>query len=178
MNYKYRSIKDERGFTIIELIMAITITGIIAALFSQILGAVIEIYVDRSMRKTSHIDERRASALILRDLKENVAWVGEPSSTNLTFDKTQKSLSPGDVIYYHDLQVGFTISNGQINYQTEEGEWGNLYPLILEGVVAGDSQFTITTEGGVVRITTEIVLNVLDKPMRVRCAVYPRWQGG
>mgnify|MGYP002725569097 CR=1 FL=1 len=179
MIYRSKTLQSDLGFTVIELVAAIVITGIVAALFSQILSSVIEIYADRTVRKNSHIDERRSSAMILRDMREHRSWVGGQNATSITFDRSNMGLSGGGLVYYHDLQVGFNIGNGQVNYQTEAGgNWANLYPLILEGVVAGDTQFSIANIGGIDRLTTEIFLFVHNKPMQVRLAVHPRMQGG
>jgi len=178
MKFCNKSLQSDRGFTVFELIMAIVITGIVAGLFAQILGAVIEIYADRTVRKNSHIDERRSSRMILRDMRELSSWVGGHNSTEITFDRVNMGLSGGGQEYYHDLQVGFNIGNEQLTYQTEAGgNFANEYPLILDGIVDGDSKFTITTNGGIDLLTTEIFLFVHDKPMQVRFAAFPRLQG-
>jgi len=174
-----RAFNNDRGFTVFELIMAIVITGIVAGLFAQILGAVIGIYADRTVRKNSHIDERRSSHMIARDLRELSAWVGGQNSTDITFDRVNMGLGGGGQDYYHDLQVGFNIGNDQLTYQTEAGgNFATEYPLILDGVVDGSSRFTITTNGGVDLLTTEIFLVVHNKPMQCRFAAFPRGQGG
>lgn len=169
----------DAGFTAIEIIMTIAITGIVVGLFSQILISSISIYTDRNERKNAHIDIRRAASKITVALRELRQWDTPPSATSILFAKISRSLSGNGQIYYHELRVGFELIDDQLCYRRDEGgNWANQYPLILSGVIPDLSRFTTVTAGGITRVTVELSLDVMGKPMRIRSTAFPRNQGG
>ncbi len=172
----------DAGFTMIELIVVIVITSLVAGFFSQTLVSSIEIYQDHNQRKTAHIDARRSFDMVLHDMREWRDWKHSVEADRLEFERInrfERQLLFFSRIYYDDLKVRYDFDTDEMTYRRDnDGDWSNEYYLFRQGVVPGSSQFDLTTTCGTERITLELRLIINGKPMRIRSTVYPRQQGG
>ena len=179
-----QKVTDDSGFTIIELIVVIVITSLLAGVFSQTIVSSVQIYTDHNIRKSSHSDLRRSLDMMVHDLREIDRvnqWVVAPTNTQLLFWKSNRFWA--DVWYYTGeyysrLRVGYTISGGNLTYRRDEADWNTNYPLVQSGLVGGVSTFSTTTEGGVTRITLNARIQRSGQTLSVRSTVFPRYQGG
>ena len=173
-----RLLADENGFTLIEIILVIIMTGLLAMLFSQTLISSIQIYTDFNVRKTAHIDVRRSFDMLMHDIREWESWYGGQSASEVNFNKYNK-FQYLDEDYYSTLRVGYLFSETQMSHRrNEDGSWNNYYLLLESGVVLGATNFSTQNPGGVTRISAEITMTLLNKPLRMRTTIFPRNQGG
>jgi len=173
--------KRDDGFTIMEIVIVIIITGILAGLFGQLLASAMKLYTDHNLRKNAHIDTRRAMENLFHDIREWQLWNASPTSTTINFshsEKFKRTLLILTYFYYDKIHVAYNYSGGQMTYQRDDGNWNNQYLLIERGVNSGTSRFTEVTEGTIKRIRIEIDLTVNNKPLRMRTTIFPRCQGG
>jgi type II secretory pathway pseudopilin PulG len=172
---------EEDGYTMIEFLVVIIMTSILAGMFSQMLITSIDIYTDHNLRKTANIDSRRACDMLMRDVREWRSWQAAPTSSSLDFIRITEIKRIVLIItryYYDDLRVGFDISGSQVTYSRDvDGQWSNDY-LIIQSGVQGGTQFAVVSAGGKERVTMVIQLSVNNKPLWLRTTVFPRGQGG
>lgn len=172
--------KDE-GFTIIEIIMVIILTGILAGLFSQVFVGAIQMYSNHTTRKSALLDARRSVDMFMHDMREWTAFQGTQTTARQDFYNIQ--VKEGQFFfstyeYYSTLRVTYQFTNSEMRYQQDaDGNYSNQY-VLSENVVVNNSQFVTTSLGGKTRITMMLVKDVYGKPMRMRTTVFPRQQGG
>jgi prepilin-type N-terminal cleavage/methylation domain-containing protein len=179
-----QKVVGDSGFTIIELIVVIVITSLLAGVFSQVIVSSVQIYTNHNIRKSSHDDLRRSFDMMVHDLREfdqTNQWVVAPSNTQLLFWKyncfwADRWYYTGP--YYARLRVGYTIGGADLTYRRDEADWNATYPLVQSGLVGGVSIFSTTTEGGVTRINMNARILRNDQMLFMRSTVFPRWQGG
>jgi len=177
---KLRNLKDETGTTLIEIIVVIVITSLLAGVFAETLVSSIQIYHDHNVRSTLHEDFRRAFEMTSHDLREIDSTYIAISSSQLLFRKfgrIERTSWPYGV-YFDNHLIGYVFDGDSFDYRNSaSGNWGTQYPLVNQGIDNGSSEFTATTEGGIVRfsIYARAVLN--GKTMKMRTTVFPRMQG-
>ncbi len=169
------------GFTLIEIIMVIVMTGLMSLLFSQTLVSTVHIYSEHSNRKTANADVRRSFDMLMHDLRELESWYGGQQATEINFNKYNLfhySDGPDEWDYYATVRVGYRFSGAQMTYRrNDDGSWNNFYLLLDSGVVPGATGFSSQSQGGITRIITTINMTVMNSPLRMRMAVFPRRQG-
>lgn len=174
--------KGDSGFTMIEIVVVIALIGVFTNIFSNILVSAMQIYVNHGERKTRHIDARRALEAMSHDLRELNSWTSSPTATTIDFQQTQtyqRSYFFSTYTYYTNLRTGYTVSAPALIHQRDESsDWANQYYLLEGDVVGGSSRFTRATLGGKDRLTIELYLSILGRPMRYRTTIFPRSQGG
>ena len=167
--------RGEEGFTIIEIVVVIVITGLLAGVFSQLLITSIDIYTEHNLRKTAHIDFRRAFDMTLHDVREyDLNEWSSTSASQVLFNKYNRFRRWGS-IYYSHIRIGYVFSGDGYNYRRDETNWNTQYPIIRDGI--SSSSFNTAVSGGVPRITIAMIAYVNGKPMRMRSTVYPRMSG-
>lgn len=177
-----RSGSKDDGFTLIEIILVIIITGLLAMLFSQTLVSSIQIYNEHNYRKNAHIDLRRSFDMFMHDVREWESWYGGQQPSEINFDKYNRFRYTGwgsNRNYYTTVRVGYRFSGTQMAHRRDEdGSWNNHYLLIYGGIVPGATSFSAQNQGGMLRLSAVITMTVLNKPIRMRTTVFPRSQGG
>ncbi len=179
-----RGLCADSGFTIIELIVVIVITSLLAGVFAQVMVSSVQIFTNHNIRKTSHADFKRSFDMIMHDLREfddQNQWVVAPTNTQLLFWKYNRFWASRWYYtgpYYNRLRVGFTLTGGGLTYRRDETSWTTQYPLVQSGLIGGVSSFSTTTEGGVTRLTVNARTLVNGQSLIMRSTVFPRWQGG
>jgi type II secretory pathway pseudopilin PulG len=164
-----------------ELLLVIIMTSILAGIFAETLSSAIQIYSDHNVRKSALLDARRAIDAVVHDMREFRTWQNAP--TNQSLDFTKANMFQATILFwtrqkYDYLRVGYNFDGGSVYYQrNEDGNWSNQYLLMTGGSTVG-SQFSIVNQGGIDRITLEIIMNIEGRPLRFRAAAYPRVQGG
>jgi len=167
--------RDDRGHTLIEMLVVMIMTSLLAVMFGQILVSSIQIYSNHNQRKTGNIDARRACDMLMNEVRDWRSWDGAPTATKVKFKRIAKLLS--GVYYYDEFRVTFEFSGGQLTYAREnDGKSTNKYILLQDG--AGSSQFSTVTLGTTKRVTIQLVMTVNGRPMQLRTTVFPRLQGG
>ncbi len=176
---------NDEGFTIIEIVVVIVITSLLAGVFAQTMVSSIQIYTDHNIRKTSHADFRRSFDMLMHDLREfdmQNQWVVAPTNTQLLFWKYNRFWASRWYYtgpYYSRLRVGYVfMTSGALFYRRDETSWNTLYPLINSGLIGGLTSFSNTTEGGVMRLSFSARIRVNDQSLFMRSTVFPRWQDG
>ena len=171
----------DAGYTMIEMLVVLVMTSLLAGMFSQLLITSIEIYTDHNLRKTANIDSRRALDMALRDVREWRSWQTAPTSTSLDFIRIcefKQTVLIFTRYYLDDLRVGFDVSGSQVTYSRNiDGNWSNDYLIIQDGVQGG-TQFSVVSQGGKERVTVVVNLTVNGNPLWLRTTVFPRGQGG
>lgn len=71
-NRTYRQLRDNSGFTLVELVMVILLLGIMATFTSQFIGIGSQIYGDASSREQLMSDARFAMERLNRELRDAV----------------------------------------------------------------------------------------------------------
>jgi len=170
------------GFTLIEVIMAIVLTGILASLFGQVMVTTAEIYADYNLRKDGHLDARRGLEMISHDLREFNAWQNALTSNTIDFTQVeayQRTFFFTLYTYYDYNRTGYAFNSSRLIYQrADQGSFNNQMYVIDRGVVMGQAAFSSAVAGGKTRITTDVRLLHNGHPFRVRTTIFPRSQGG
>lgn len=167
------------GFTLVEIIVVIIITGIVATLFSGLMVSSMKLYTDRNLRFTALIDHRRAIESFQTDLRAKYRWRSNPSATQLDFDRVDYDPNlrpPWFQIYYQLVRTGYLISGNRLFFKRDEGgtTWSNNYPLV-DGL--NNTSFSSVTAGGRERVSIQLEVVVGGKPLRMRTTIFPRNQG-
>ncbi|MCF7811248.1 type II secretion system GspH family protein [bacterium] len=171
--------RNDSGFTMIEIIVAMIITGIVAGIFAETMTSSVKIYNEHNLRQTKHIDFRRTFDMIITDIRE---WESPISVTasQLLFDKYMRRYPDGwfSRQRFWNRHVGYVINADDIAHRREDDDWGTQYPLISGGLVTSGTSFSTVTEGGVFRVVVNIEFTINGKPMRMHTVIFPRNQGG
>ncbi|NQU05574.1 MAG: hypothetical protein HQ568_05735 [Calditrichaeota bacterium] len=163
----------------IEIIISIIITGILAGIFAETLTSSVKIYVDHNQRKTKHLDFRRTFDMINTDIREWETWISAPSSSQILFDKYMRRYPDvGGTPRFWDRRIGYVVNADNVAHRREDNNWNTQYPLIADDLVSAGTSFSTVTEGGVFRIVVNIEFTVNGKPMRMKTTIFPRLQGG
>jgi len=174
-------VANDRGFTIMEVIVAIVLTGILANLFGQVMATTAEMYAAFTLRKTAHVDARRALEMMSHDLREWTSW-GTASANALIFNQVelyQRTFLFWTYTYYDVNQTGYNFGSNKLIYKrADEGAFTNEMSLIERNVVMSESAFSTATLGGKQRIKVEIRILANGQYFKVRTAVFPRFSGG
>lgn len=171
-------LRSDAGALMLETILVIMLTSLLAALFARVFVTAITMFSDHNMRKTSHGDMKRTSDMISNDIRGWTQWYQMPAEHELTFETT--TLGENDVgrSYFFNLRVGYLLDDDQMFYRrNDEGDWENLYPLISECIVPDESGFSTWSAGGTTRINITVIVSIRDKPMRLKITLFPRIQG-
>lgn len=171
---------DDAGYTLVEMVLVIIMTSILAGLFSELLVSSMEVYTEHNLRKSAHIDAKRSLDAMLHDLREFRTWQAGLSESSVDLNRLKKFKYQFLFItryYFNNLRLAYNFTGGALTYQSgTEGNWSNQYYLIDSGITSGS--FTLVNAGGKDRITIQFTRMVNGKPMRMRTTVFPRVQGG
>jgi len=174
--------REDAGFTLVELIMGIVLTAILANLFGQVMATTAEMYAKHTLRKNGHIDSRRALEMLSHDLREWNSWQNAATATALDFNQVelyQRTYFFSTYTYYDYNRTGYAFtSNRLIHQRADEGAFSNQIYLIDRNVVMGQSAFTTTVAGTKTRVTADIRILANGQYYRVRTTIFPRRQGG
>ncbi|MFH0764872.1 MAG: prepilin-type N-terminal cleavage/methylation domain-containing protein [Calditrichota bacterium] len=174
-----KKVRSSQGYTLIEIILVIVMTGLIATIFSEVLVSSIQIYTQQNMRKSSHIDARRTYDMLAHDIHEWDAWNGGQTSSRIDFNKASILQNPNNMkMYYDSLRIGYQFTGSNLTYQrNDDGLFNNQYSLLTNSV-PGQSSYQVLTQGGKNLVQINVLLTVQGQPMRMRTYVFPRKQGG
>ncbi|MBM3329075.1 MAG: prepilin-type N-terminal cleavage/methylation domain-containing protein [Calditrichaeota bacterium] len=164
------------GFTIIEIIIVLVITGIFAAMFSETIVSTMTIYSDSNLRKNAHIDLKRTFEQFASDVRSWQSWQSAISNTVADLNRVGTARHQNGTIYYiNNLRLAYSLASGALRFQRSDvGNWSNLYMLIPAGITMNSSRFTETVAGGKRRVTIEVVMTTNNKPFRARTTIFPR----
>jgi len=153
-----------RGFTLIEMVLVIILTAIIAALGSKMLAAVFNSY------QTS------------RDLIQ-AQWQGTIAMERLSRDlRTIRSATAADLTLAPSTQITFTDTNANVISFTLSGTtlMRNGQPL-ADGInslsfsyIASDGKTTAATAAQTHYVVVDIAVSILGSSYTARTAIHPR----
>jgi prepilin-type N-terminal cleavage/methylation domain-containing protein len=176
MRLHQRLSRDE-GFTILEVVVVVVLTAILAGIFAQAIVSTMTIYNDQTLRKDMQIDVRRSYESIWHDMREWTEWVNSPTGSMIDFRRYMVQNSH-NTDYWAKVRVGYQASGSNLYYKLDQdGGWNNNYPLIIGNLTNANSVYSETTLGGKRRLTTDLYLGAGGKPYKVRITAYPRIQG-
>lgn len=170
---------NDRGFTLLEVIVALVLVALLALIFGQAIISGMSIYSDQVTRKDTHIDVRRTYSMFWHDMREWTDFTNALTGSTVDFHRYEV-LTQGNQTYYGVVRSGMVGSGSTLSFKYDDGSggWGNNYSLISSGVQNANALFTKTTAGTKDRINFTLNLSINNKPFRLLMTVFPRKQGG
>jgi type II secretory pathway pseudopilin PulG len=182
--------REAGGFTILEILMVVLLTGILANIFGNMFVNAIKIYSNQNLRKTGLLDQHRAFDMVSRDLREWKSWNTDPAdgSTVFNFDfnhyqKYKFTFLIWTYYYYDDIRVAYnlnTTTTKSMTYQRDEnGQFASQYTIIAVGQVNTNYTGFIEYIYGCKRLPLfQLNMTVGGTQMISRAFIFPRSQGG
>lgn len=183
MRLRPRSLREERGFTAVELMAAMAVLGIVMAAFGQMLITSSKTSNRVEEQATLQNEVRAAVDRLTTDFRQatnadGTSPVESLSGTTLTFD------SPDRMTPFHLRRVSYRLSNGQLersaSTSTDNDGWPWVWPTGTAawapevGSVVNATVFTFYDANGAVTTDPTAV-----RSARVSLTVAPRQtQGG
>ncbi len=173
-----KTLQNDRGFTLLEVIVVMVLVAILASIFSETINSSMQIYADQTQRKDTHSDVRRAYDFMAHSLREWTDFPVAPTATQLDFRRYSRFQDNSSNIYYAPLREKYSVAAQILNYQRDDGEWAALYPLIGGGINPATTLFTTSTLGTKQRIIFNLNMTQNGKPFKMLMTIFPRSQGG
>ena len=183
MRFRSSSLHDERGFTIIELLAAMVVMGIVLGVFGQMLVMTSKTSSRVEEQATLQNDVRAAVDRLTTDFRQatnanGTSAVESVSTTTVTFD------SPDRMTPFHLRRVSYRMASGRlersITTSTDTDGWPWVWPVATPtwtaeiGSVTNPTPFTFYDADGAVTTDPAAVRSV-----RISVTVAPRQtQGG
>jgi MSHA biogenesis protein MshO len=178
-HYQIKPLQNQSGFSLVELILVIVITGILASMTASVLELPIRAYVDSARRATLTDSAESALRRMQRDIRRAL-----PNSIRISPDQTTLELihlvdggryraiadntaSPptGDILNFNIADTAFDILGGLSNLAkvTVNSDRVVVYPLNSVGnnPYAGDNTSVITTA-----TANRLTFNAFQFPLR------------
>jgi prepilin-type N-terminal cleavage/methylation domain-containing protein len=182
---RIRSLRRDDGFTIVEMLSAMTVFSIVLASFSMVLSSAIRHSSDIEEQSNLQVETRAAITSLTQDLRQvydgdgNVATspIESISATQVTF------LTPDRAVPFHLRRVSYRLSGGElqravaISTDTDGAPWSipalGPYRKLVGSVVA--SPFAFKKADGTTA-TTPIDVKTIDINLRVAPKTSPTRQ--
>jgi prepilin-type N-terminal cleavage/methylation domain-containing protein len=183
MTLRLPSLRDERGFTAVEMMATMAVMGIVMAVFGQMLVASSKVSSRVEEQATLQNDVRAAVDRLTTDLRQatnanGTSPVESLSGTTVTFD------SPDRMTPFHLRRISYRLVNGRFERSsitsTDNDGWPWVWPTAAAtwtpeiGSVTNAAAFTFYDANGAVTVDPTAV-----RSARIGVTVAPRQaQGG
>jgi prepilin-type N-terminal cleavage/methylation domain-containing protein len=139
MNRRSKNL-DNRGYTLIEMVIVIVILGIIGAFTFQMIGAAVQAFKKSSARKDLYDQGRLALERMVRELRDGKE-ITDCSSSSITFKKAHPAQAADNIEEVKFELVGTNLKRVGDPNANEGGPY--------EAVLASDvTSFSVGSEGG------------------------------
>jgi prepilin-type N-terminal cleavage/methylation domain-containing protein len=153
--------RSTRGFTLVEVVLVITITAIVALIPSQVMQESIKVYASVAPRLDAAYQARLATERLRRDVREmgNLNLISAMTSTALTFtdtsNRTVSYLLTGSDLTRNGDKIATGVNSLAFRYWQDDGT-------------------VATAARDIFLLEVDLTIQMRSEPYRIQSAIYPR----